>query len=246
MPNLKAALRMLARSSGLDDKTRFGEEWGASSTMVAMSHLAFAFLRGTWRRMLFGEAKGVVLVGKGVRIKNGRKLRVGNGFIAEDGCEINALSRQGIILGNRVTVGKYALVRPTSDYGGELGEGLKVGDGSNIGPYCYIGCSGYIEIGRNVLMSPRVSVYSENHNFNLTDLPMKSQGVTRGKVKIEDDCWIASHSVILADVTIGTGSVVAAGSVVTKDVPPFSIVAGVPARVLRSRLSQANTKHEAD
>jgi len=55
-------------------------------------------------------------------------------------------------------------------------------------------------------------------------------------VVIEDDCWIASNSVILAGVTIGKGSVVAAGSVVTHDVPPFSIVAGVPARLIKNRL----------
>ena len=64
---------------------------------------------------------------------------------------------------------------------------------------------------------------------------MKEQGVTRQFVVIEDDCWIASHSVILAGVTVGRGSIVAAGSVVTTDVPPYSIVAGVPARVIRPR-----------
>ena len=68
---------------------------------------------------------------------------------------------------------------------------------------------------------------------------MKEQGVTRGTVKIGNDCWIASHAVILANVTIGEGSVIAAGSVVTKDVPPYSIVAGVPAKVIGSRRLQA-------
>jgi acetyltransferase-like isoleucine patch superfamily enzyme len=66
---------------------------------------------------------------------------------------------------------------------------------------------------------------------------MKLQGVTRDPIVIEDDCWIASHSIVLAGVTIGRGSIVAAGSVVTKSVPPYSIVAGSPARVIRSRLA---------
>ncbi len=63
------------------------------------------------------------------------------------------------------------------------------------------------------------------------------QGVKREFVRIEDDCWIAANTVILAGVTIGKGSVIAAGSVVNKDVPPYSVVAGVPAKVIKSRIS---------
>jgi acetyltransferase-like isoleucine patch superfamily enzyme len=59
--------------------------------------------------------------------------------------------------------------------------------------------------------------------------------VKKEKVVIEDDCWIASNSILLAGVTIGKGSIVAAGSVVTQDVPPYSVVAGVPARVIKNR-----------
>jgi acetyltransferase-like isoleucine patch superfamily enzyme len=84
-------------------------------------------------------------------------------------------------------------------------------------------------------MSPRVSIYAENHLFDDPELNIKEQGVKREFVKIEDDCWIAANTVILAGVTIGRGSVIAAGSVVTKDVPPYSIVGGVPAKVIKSR-----------
>jgi acetyltransferase-like isoleucine patch superfamily enzyme len=85
------------------------------------------------------------------------------------------------------------------------------------------------------MMSPRVSIYAENHLFDHPELSIKEQGVKREFVKIEDDCWIAANTIILAGVTIGRGSVIAAGSVVTKDVPPYSIVGGVPAKVLKSR-----------
>ena len=64
---------------------------------------------------------------------------------------------------------------------------------------------------------------------------MIEQGVNRSFVKIEDDCWIASNAVILAGVTVGKGAVVAAGSIVTKDVPPYSIVGGNPAKIIKSR-----------
>ena len=150
---------------------------------------------------------------------------------------IIALSKRGIVFGERCTVGRFAYIAPTNPLLGEPGEGLKVGDHSNIGPYSYIGCSGFIEIGSNVMMGPRVNLMSENHEFARTDIPMKSQGVKREFIKIEDDVWIGVNSTILASVTVGRGAIIAAGSVVTKDVPPMTIVAGVPSRVIRERSS---------
>ncbi|GAB3656154.1 hypothetical protein GCM10028791_27780 [Echinicola sediminis] len=198
-------------------------------------------LRGLWVKLFLKSSKGMLLVGKRAKIFNKSYIVAGKNCIFEDGCEINGLSKQGIHLGENVTIGRYAMIRPTNNYGGPLGEGLKVGDNSSIGHLSYIGCSGYIEIGNNVMMSPRVSIYSENHNFEHTDLPMKDQGVTRSFVRIEDDCWIASNSIILAGVTIGKGAVIAAGSVVTKDVAPYSIVGGNPAKLIKFRDGSKNT-----
>jgi acetyltransferase-like isoleucine patch superfamily enzyme len=197
--------------------------------------LAIYLIRGFCQRIFFGKAAGMVLTGKGVSIRYAKYLEAGKDLIIEDYAELNCLSRQKIIIGERVSIGKFAIIRPTNSYGGEIGEGLKIGNNSNIGPYCYIGCSGYIEIGNNVMISPRVSIYAENHVFDRTDITMKEQGVNRQFVKIEDDCWVAANSIILAGVTIGKGSVIAAGSIVTKDIPPYSIVAGVPARVIKQR-----------
>ena len=115
---------------------------------------------------------------------------------------------------------------------------LNLGDNSNIGAYCYIGCSGRIDIGKNVLMSPRVSFFAENHNYSNINTPMKDQGVTRMPIIVEDDCWLASGSTILAGAHIGEGAIVAAGAVVTKEVPPFAIVGGIPAKVLDWRKQQ--------
>jgi acetyltransferase-like isoleucine patch superfamily enzyme len=192
-------------------------------------------MRGMFQRLFFKKSSGLVLVGKNTSIRYAHYLTTGKDLIIEDGAEINCLSKQGIVFGNRVTIGKNAIIRPSNIYGGAIGEGLIVGDYSNIGPGAYIGCSGLITIGKNVMMSPGVSIYAENHNFSDTSIPMKDQGVTVSFVNIHDDCWIASNSTILAGVTIGKGSVVAAGSVVTKDVPPYSVVAGSPATIIKSR-----------
>ncbi|MBR9775160.1 MAG: acyltransferase [Cytophagales bacterium] len=227
--------KFISKISGLDFSDRFGSGWDKVSTFTVLLRMGVWWLRGLFLRLRMKSSKGMLLVGKGVTIRQAGSFQVGRNFVAQDHCEINCLSQNGIIFGDKVTVGSYAMIRPTNLYGGELGEGLKVGNNSSIGPYAYIGCSGYIEIGNNVMMSPRVSIYAENHVFANPEVPMIEQGVKRSFVKIEDDCWIASNAVILAGVTIGKGSVVAAGSIVTKDVPPNSVVGGNPAKLIKSR-----------
>lgn len=227
--------KTISKVTGMDLSNRFGSDWDSLSTLGVMVRMGLWMLRGLLVRWRFGSAKGLFLIGKGVTIRQASYIHVGKNFIAQDHCEINGLSQKGLVIGDKVTIGSYAIIRPTNLYGGEAGIGLKVGNNSSIGPYSYIGCSGYIELGDNVMMSPRVSIYSENHNFSQSDIPMIQQGITRSFVKIEDDCWLAANSVILAGVTVGKGSVVAAGSIVTKDVPPYSIVAGNPARIIKNR-----------
>ena len=214
---------------------RFQTGWSNQNKMITYYYLFFFFIRGLFVRLRIKSAKGLLLVGKKVRIFYPNNLQIGYNTIIEDGAEINCLSLQGIKLGNRVTIGKYAIIRPSNIYGGPIGEGLTMGDNSNIGPYNYIGCSGKITIGNNVMLAPRVSIYAENHVFDHPEILIRDQGVEKKEVIIEDDCWIAANSILLAGVTIGKGSVVAAGSVVTENVPPYSVVAGVPAKWIKSR-----------
>lgn len=193
-------------------------------------------LRGLWWRIWLRRTSGLALVGQHVTIRNPQYISIGRNFVAEDFCEIQGLSKQGLVFGNHVTIGRFAMIRPSGYYGREIGEGLEVGDNSNIGAYSYIGCSGKIKIGNGVLMGPRVSLFAENHNFNQLDVPIRDQGVTWDSIIIEDNCWLGSGSIILAGVRVCQGSVVAAGAVVTNDVPPDSIVGGVPARIIGSRV----------
>jgi acetyltransferase-like isoleucine patch superfamily enzyme len=80
-----------------------------------------------------------------------------------------------------------------------------------------------------------VRVFSENHQYGEDDVPIRLQGETRAPVIIEDDCWIGAGATILGEVHVGRGAVIGAGSVVTRDVPPNAVVAGIPAVVLRYR-----------
>ena len=128
-------------------KSRFQEGWNTQNKLITYYYLFFFFVRGAYTRFRIKSAKGLLLVGKQVRLFYPKQLQVGYNTIIEDGAEINCLSQYGIQLGNRVTIGKYAIIRPSNIYGGPIGEGLIIGHHSNIGPYNYIGCSGKITIG---------------------------------------------------------------------------------------------------
>jgi maltose O-acetyltransferase len=114
----------------------------------------------------------------------------------------------------------------------------------SIGDNCYLG-SGVqlypwnerIVIGSDVLVAAAVRMITRKHGFDDVDSPMSSQGYTNAPISIEDDVWIGFGAIILPGVTIGQGSIVGAGAVVTKKVAPYTIVAGVPARPIRKRAS---------
>lgn len=114
------------------------------------------------------------------------------------------------------------------------GSGIKIGDNSGIGSYCEL--YGEISIGKDIMMAPHVIILARNHEFKDTKIPMRLQGFQEMKpVIIGDDVWIGTRCIILPGVEIGKGSIIAAGSIVTKSVKPFSIVAGVPAKYVKDR-----------
>jgi acetyltransferase-like isoleucine patch superfamily enzyme len=210
-------------------------EWRSADVGALALLLGSRALRGSLLRARLAHAAGIVFADRNVRLLHAGYISAGRDLNLEEGCQIMGLSRRGIVFGDRCTVGRFAMICPTNAFGGEPGEGLKVGDHSNIGPFAYVGCSGYVEIGRRVLMGPRVTLIAENHTFDEPGLPIKEQGVERRDITISDDCWLGAGATILAGVTVGSGAVVAAGAVVTRDVPPLTVVAGVPARVVRER-----------
>ena len=111
---------------------------------------------------------------------------------------------------------------------------IEIGNNSGLGKNCNI--LGKTTIGKNVLMGPDCIIYTRNHCFDRTDIPMINQGFSEEKpVSIGDDVWIGSRVTIMPGVKIGTGVVIGAGAVVTKDVPDYAIVGGVPAKVIKFR-----------
>ena len=179
-------------------------------------------------------SKEGLFIGKRVTLRHPQMISVGRSVVIEDYVTIDALSQQGVILGDNVTIAKYSTIQCTGVIR-SLGSGLKIGDNSAVGAYSFLGAQGGITIGRDVIMGPRVSFHAENHKYDNLRLPIRLQGETRRGIVVENDCWIGAGAIILDGVHIETGCVVAAGSVVTKDVPPFSIVAGSPARIIKRR-----------
>lgn len=92
-----------------------------------------------------------------------------------------------------------------------------------------------MHIGKNVMMGPDVTILTHTHNIERTDIPMGQQGMRISEVVIGNDVWIGMRVIIMPGVKIGNGVVIGAGAVVTKDVPDFAIVGGVPAKVIKFR-----------
>ena len=130
----------------------------------------------------------------------------------------------------KFSLGDYSVVESFACINNAVGD-VMIGDHTRIGLHNTI--IGPVEIGSHVNLAQGITVTALNHNFDNTEKRIDEQGVSTNPVTIEDDVWIGANAVILPGVTIGNHCVVAAGAVVTKDVPPHSLVAGVPAKVIK-------------
>jgi len=140
---------------------------------------------------------------------------------------VRFLGNVSLIFGQRVTLRRNVLI---------AGNGvLRVGDRTTINEEVIIACAESVEIGSECMIAPRVYILDVDHNYSTREIPINSQGYRTAPVKIGDDVWIGAYSVILRGVKIGDGSIIAAHSVVNRDVPEYSIVGGVPAKVLGDR-----------
>jgi acetyltransferase-like isoleucine patch superfamily enzyme len=120
-------------------------------------------------------------------------------------------------------------------------QNLFIGDNVAMNNGVWINAVGGVHIGDNTIIGPNVVIHSANHIFDRLDIPIQKQGHAKKAVVIEEDVWIAASCIILPGVRIGRGSVIGAGSVVTHDIPSYSIATGVPATVNKSRKNSNST-----
>jgi acetyltransferase-like isoleucine patch superfamily enzyme len=180
------------------------------------------------------SSSGVVFCGRRVIVQHGYQFTSGRSLIIEDCVHINALSRDGIVTGDNVTIARYAILTCTGVIANN-GVGIRIGNNSAVGSQSYLGGQGGITIGNDVIIGPQVQIFSENHNYDDPLTVIRKQGESRKGVVIGNNCWIGAGSIILDGVHIADGCVIAAGSVVTKSITANSVVAGVPAKVIKPR-----------
>lgn len=129
----------------------------------------------------------------------------------------------------KFSLGDYSVIESFACINNAVGD-VVIGDHTRIGLHNTV--IGPVKIGNHVNLAQGITITALNHNFKNADKRIDEQGISTAPVTIGDDIWIGANAVVLPGVTIGDHSVVAAGAVVTKDVPPRSLVAGVPARII--------------
>ena len=161
-------------------------------------------------------------------IKNPANITLGKQVKIHGNTSLDASSTGALTLGDRVILDRYAYINASRG-------GVRIGAGSALNNFSVVNGTGGVEIGKNVLIGPNVQIISYQHNYQDRGAPIKHQGTTGKKIEIQDDVWIGASAIILAGVVIGQGSVIGAGSVVTRSCEPYSVLAGVPARVIKER-----------
>ena len=204
------------------------------SLIIIVSSRFCQVLRGTWLKLFLKQSSGLIFLGRRCKVTHRNKIYAGKSLTIGDHVEINALSKLGVRIGDHVSILKNSIIECTGVIR-NLGEGLVIGNNVGIAQGAFIQVRGKVVIGNDVIFGPNVSIFSETHNFDDPDIPVKLQGETRKGVTIEDGAWIGTRAIILDGVTVGRNSIVAAGAVVTHDVPAYSVVGGVPAKELKER-----------
>lgn len=133
-----------------------------------------------------------------------------------------------ISIGARTFIDRGVIIRP-------LGGRVEIGNDCSVNAYSVLYGGGGLKIGNGVRIASHTVIVPSNHDFSDLEKPIKDQGLTFKGIVVEDDVWIGAGVKILDGVVICSGSVIGAGAVVTKSTQPFSVVAGVPAKIIRSR-----------
>jgi len=177
------------------------------------SRLRSLYLFGSFNHVIFGRKvrlSGDITFGKNVNIKDYSRIR-----------------GKGIVVGNNVVIHENVFIRAKFT--------VTIGDNTTLNRNrCILD---NVIIGKNVSIAPNVVIVGSNHIFKDPEVLIKLQGSESKGIVIEDDVWIAANVTILDGVSIGQGSIIAAGSVVNKDVPPYTLVGGIPAKLIKERLT---------
>jgi len=199
-------------------------------------------IRGILYRFIL-QMEGLAAIESGVRLRFADHIRLGHGVYIDQGAYLHACPH-GIEIGED-TIIMHGAVLHVYNFRGLPHAGIKIGCNSLVGEYSVIRGQGGVEIGDRVYTSPFTQIIAVNHVFDDPSRPFVDQGITAEGIVIEDDVWLGAGAVITDGVRVGQGAVVAAGAVVTRDVPPYTVVGGVPARIIK-KIESNSTEPERE
>lgn len=217
----------MQRATGERNLARFAWQGLILTLMYRLPTIGATILRGMIYRAVLGSIGSSCLIEEDVRLQVPQRIFLGRRVFLGQYAYLDGQT-SALRLGNDVHIARFVTLRA-----GQIG--ITLHDNVGINTRSYIEGNGGVEVGAYTLFSPGVQCISGNHVFDDPDAPIKYQGTQYGKISIGEDCWLGTNVIVLPGVTIGRGSVIGAGAVVTKDVPAFSIALGVPARVVGQR-----------
>ncbi len=187
-------------------------------------------LRGIFYRLIL-HFEGWAAIEDGVRLRFANNIKLGPGVYIDKSVYVHACP-YGVDIGQN-TILMHGAILHVYNFRQIPHSGIRIGRDSLVGEYSVIRGQGGVSIGDRVYTSPYSQIIAVNHVFDDPSKPFVEQGISAQGIVIEDDVWIGSGAIVTDGVHIGKGSVIAAGAVVTEDVEPHTVVAGVPAKAIR-------------
>ncbi|MUG98807.1 acyltransferase [Scytonema sp. UIC 10036] len=185
-------------------------------------------------RLIFSRIGSSVYIQEGVEFIGTSAIEIGNGVHILKGARLDA----GRYHNNKLFLADRVAIERNVNIGCLDNTVIHIGSDTFLGPNVSIAGPGNIKIGKRCLISSLTKIYANDRELCDRIEPIKYQGISRQGITIENDCWLGHSVTVLDGVTIGEGSVVAAGAVVTKDIPPNSVAVGVPAQVIKCRTTK--------
>jgi len=222
-------IRYVDRVTGGGGWGRFLWQGAVLTLLSPMPTVAGSVLRSRAYRTALGAVGRGCFIEQHVRLLVPRRIFLGRHVMIGEGCFLDANTAQGRIelqddvwlsRGSYIVAGRAEVV---------------VGPTTYIGHRCLFYGHNGIRIGRDVLLANDVQLICGNHTFSRRDIPIRAQPPLGAPIVVEDDVWLGASVIVLGGVTVGKGSVVGAGAVVTHSLPPYSIARGVPAVIVGTR-----------
>jgi acetyltransferase-like isoleucine patch superfamily enzyme len=186
---------------------------------------------------------GISAIEAGVRIVYASKVQLGQNTYLDKGVYLHALPN-GITIGKDTAIMHHSMLH-VFNFRNLPQAGITIGEKCFIGEFNVMRGQGGITIGNEVYTGPMVQILAVNHVYDNPNIPIREQGITARGIVIEDDVWLGASAIVLDGVTIGRGSVIGAGAVVTQDIPPYSLAVGSPAKPVKDRRQMTSNHQDA-